>query len=411
MTDVLGHIPRQRTVEREIVLHGRPAPMTYKSPRRATHYMPHRYDINGLITIGSEVPLKELEYFRAPSVASGYDLEVRVGHVSGKARRRTIVRTYADPVAVHYAEHLGKLGANFEVRIGDTVEVTVSPLLARSPHVVYTNVIEALLRFLFVSQGRMLLHSACVELDGVGVVLSARTDTGKTGTVLRLVGELGAKFLSDDMTIIDEKGTAWAFPKPLTISQHTLRAINVDELAPREWRRLKLQGRLHSKEGRKVGLALGERNLPIMGLNALTQLLVPPPKYPVDRLVPAEITPTTHIDHIFIIERGDAALHHVTKDRALTELIENTDDAYNFPPFRYFAPALSIGEQNYEQLRTREREILAGTLSGRRVRRLVCDDFSWATSIPLLLHKTSVATSAVPALIAVDGVHRAVPTA
>lgn len=396
MTETLTRIPTQRTVEQRLVLDGTPEAPTYRAPRRATSYFPHRYDIAGMLTIGSEVPLRELEWFRAPSVASGYDLELRVGEVGAGTRRRTRVTTYANPTAFHYAEHLGRLGANFQVGIGDKVEVTVSPLLARSPHVVYTNIIEALLRFLFVSQGKMLLHSACLELDGTGVVLSARTDTGKTGTVLRLVGEQGAHFLSDDMTIIDGTGRAWAFPKPLTISQHTLRAIDVDELAPKEWRRLRLQSRLHSKEGRQVGLALGNMNLPIMGLNALTQLLVPPPKYPVERLVPASVRDTTVLEHVFVIERGDAALHDVPLDEALVELIENTDDAYNFPPFRYFAPALTIGDENYEQLRRRERDVLAGALSRTRVRRLACDDFSWATSIPTLLRGSREPLAAVP---------------
>ena len=68
----------------------------------------------------------------------------------------------------------------------------IGPLLARSPHVVYTNILEALLRFVMVSRGRMLLHSACVELDGHGLMLSALTDTGKTGTVLRLLREHGS---------------------------------------------------------------------------------------------------------------------------------------------------------------------------------------------------------------------------
>jgi dolichol-phosphate mannosyltransferase len=386
MTATVGRIAPQKTVEREIVLDGGPELPKYKATRRATNYLPYRYSLNGVITIGSEVVLRELEYFRAPWVAGGYDIEIRVGHAGKGTRRRTTVTTYANPAAINYAEHLGRLGANFQVRIGDTIEVSVTPLLARSPHVVYTNVIEALLRFLFVSQGYMLLHSACLELDGIGVILSARTDTGKTGTVLRLVGEQGAKFLSDDMTIINEKGQAWAFPKPLTISQHTLRAINVDELGPREWRWLKVQSRLHSKGGRKVGLALGDLNLPIMGMNAVTQLLVPPPKYPVDRLVPCEIAGETMVEQIFIIERGDAALHHVSRDEALSELIDNTDDAYNFPPFRYFAPALTIGDENYEQLRAHERDILASALAHTRVRRIACDDFSWAASIPALLH-------------------------
>ena len=55
---------------------------------------------------------------------------------------------YMSPSGLRYEEHLGRLGANFKVDIGDRVDVLVSPALAQSPHVLYTNVIEALLRFL-----------------------------------------------------------------------------------------------------------------------------------------------------------------------------------------------------------------------------------------------------------------------
>ena len=177
----------------------------------------------------------------------------------------------------------------------------MGPLLARSSHVVYTNILEPLLRFVMVSRGRMLLHSACVELDGVGVMLSALTDTGKTGTVLRLLREHGGRFLSDDMTVIDADGNACCFPKPLTISAHTLRAVNADDLTRSEWRRLQIQSRLHSKGGRSIGMALARFNLPIMGINALTQILVPPPKYTVDRLVPCRMTSATRVQR---------AVHH-----------------------------------------------------------------------------------------------------
>ena len=157
---------------------------------------------------------------------------------------------------MRYQEHLGRLGANFRVNIGDKIDVLVSPTLAHSPHVLYTNVIEALLRFVAVSRGVILLHSACLELNGTGLLLSARTDTGKTGTVLQLLREHGARFLSDDMTIIDSTGRATCFPKPLTISHHTLRAVQTGDLTPAEWRRLKVQSRLHSKEGRNFGMVL-----------------------------------------------------------------------------------------------------------------------------------------------------------
>ena len=68
----------------------------------------------------------------------------------------------------------------------------------------------------------MLLHSACVELDGVGVMLSALTDTGKTGTVLRRAARprraLPVRRHDDRRRA---RATPCCFPKPLTISAHT----------------------------------------------------------------------------------------------------------------------------------------------------------------------------------------------
>jgi dolichol-phosphate mannosyltransferase len=170
-----------------------PVPRTAGSngTRRRSGYLTYRYDVAGVVTIGSQIKLPELEFFRAQWVPDAdVDIAVRVGDVGRRAPRgRAAMTEYAEPVTLRYEEHLGRLGANFLIRLGDPVTTEVGPLLAHSPHVVYTNIIEALLRFVMVSRGRMLLHSACVELDGVGVMLSALTDTGKTATVLRLLRE------------------------------------------------------------------------------------------------------------------------------------------------------------------------------------------------------------------------------
>jgi glycosyltransferase involved in cell wall biosynthesis len=218
-------------------------------PKRI-RYLPYRYDIAGLLTIGSQVRLPELEYFRAQWLDGDMDIAVRVGDVGrGRPLGRAVVTQFVNPQALRYEEHLGRLGANFRVDLGSTIDVTVGPLLARSPHVVYTNILEALLRFVVADRGRMLLHSACIELDGRGIMLSARTDTGKTSTILRLLRERGGQFLSDDMTIIDSEATAWSFPKPLTISHHTLRAVEATDLTPAEWR----GGRGHAPCTRRKG--------------------------------------------------------------------------------------------------------------------------------------------------------------
>ncbi len=349
-------------------------------------YLPYRYDVPGLATVGSDVPLKELEWFRNGTVGRDVDIAIRVGAVGGAPRwRARMTQQVGEAAAVAYEEHLGRLGANFRVDLGDTIEVTAGPLLARSPHVLYTNVIEALLRFQAVSRGRMLLHSACLELNGRGVLLSARTDTGKTGTVLTMLRAHGARFLSDDMTILEQDGTARCFPKPLTISQHTLQALGITDLTAAEWRRLRVQSRLHSKEGRAFGTFLADHNLPIMGTNALTQIVIPPPKYDVRRLVPCEVVQQVRVSDLFVIERGPHGRADIPQADLLRELIENTDDAYGFPPFRYFAPALVFGEADYLTLRQQEVEILRTAMAGIRGQRLSSDDFTWAADIAALV--------------------------
>lgn len=358
--------------------------------RKRSHYLAYRYDVAGTVTIGSQIRLPELEFFRAQWIAdTDVDIAVRVGDVGRRSPRRRAAMTEHGSTdrVLRYEEHLGRFGANFKVELGPTITVTVGPLLARSPHVVYTNVIEALLRYVLVARGRMLLHSACIELDGTGVMLSALTDTGKTATILRLLREQGGRFLSDDMTVVDATGHAVCFPKPLTISSHTLRAVHADDLTRKEWRRLQFQSRLHSKGGRSIALQLARFNLPIMGINALTQIMVPPPKYTVDRLVPCRLGSSTQVEELFVIQRGTPGLADIGHADAVEQMLANTEDAYGFPPYRYLAPAITVDGLDHDRLKAREREILEGFLSGVRTRTLASDCFGWADEIPRLLRE------------------------
>ena len=196
--------------------------------RKRSRYLTYRYDVAGVVTIGSQIMLPELEFFRAQWVSRQRRRHRRAGGRCGwqgaapPGGHDRVRRPRRDPLRRAPGPARRKLPRPTSA---SAIDVEVGPLLARSSHVVYTNIIEPLLRFVMVSRGRMLLHSACVELDGTGVMLSALTDTGKTGTILRLLREHGGRFLSDDMTVIDADGNACCFPKPLTISAHTLRAV------------------------------------------------------------------------------------------------------------------------------------------------------------------------------------------
>lgn len=341
----------------------------------------HRYDIDGLIHVVSDFRLPELEFFRQAGEGRGPDLVVRRRVVGGIWPRRGR-RVSADKEHLLWREQSGGLGGNFRIDFGPPVRITVAPLLGMSPHVVYTNLVEPLLRFLLVQQNRMLLHAATVAISGQTITLSAKTDTGKTGTILRLLHAHGGEFYSDDMVIVDADGVLSRYPKPLTLSAHTVRSTPSHRLNVRSRLTLPFQSRLHSRQGRAAGKWLGRRNLPIMSMNAIVQALCPPPKYVITDLVDCRIGLTTRLQHLFIIDRGiRPAISQVGIEAAAEELAGNTDDAYGFPPYASLAPYLRIGGIGCRELAQREQQILVRALEGVLTRRIVVPDYSWAAVI------------------------------
>lgn len=348
--------------------------------RRTTRY---RYDIAGVLSIDSDVVLRELAYFRAETTREP-DIRITIGmvgprpatHISFEERGQELV----------YREHLGPMAANFSLRMGDPIEITVSPVLALSPHVVYTNIVEAFLRFLFVSRGYVLLHSAALADARGATLMSAQTDTGKTSTVITLVRRHGYRFLSDDMTIIDAAaGEAISYPKPMTLSFHTMGVAKDGRLTLGDRAALSIQSRLHSKSGRQVGRALGERNIPIMTINSAVQAVVPPPKHRIDALFECEVGGRAPIRNVVLMERGEEQLRPVPLDEAVRRLIENTDDAYGFPPFATFAPRIRIGDDDYEALRRKEVELLTQAIAGAQRWHMRVPGHGWADVLPSLI--------------------------
>ena len=84
-------------------------------------------------------------------------------------------------------------------------------------------------------KGYALVHGATIAFGKDAYMITARTDTGKTTTLLKILSHQRrdsdqAAFISDDMTVVSPSGVAMTYPKPLTISFHTLRAVNTDTL-------------------------------------------------------------------------------------------------------------------------------------------------------------------------------------
>ncbi|HLE30536.1 MAG TPA: GtrA family protein [Anaerolineales bacterium] len=322
----------------------------------------YRYDIHGIVTIVSESVLPELEPFRTTQPIEHPTMRIRIG----------LARLGQTPPAgvrrLDYDEGLGPLGFRARIDIGERIEVLASPLLRWSPHVLYTNLVEPILRWTLVEKGYALIHGACLSVDGRAHFITARTDTGKTTTLLQVlsnqIGNPAIAFVADDLTIVNPDGRMWPYPKPLTISAHTVRAINATCLAWHERLFLPLQSRLHSRNGRRFAHWLAHTKLPMATINAYIQCLVPPPKYFVEQLVPGtRVAPEAQLTEMIVIERTDDLDVRVPPDEALEILMRNCADAYGFPPY---ADIEAFLYQSHTQgdLNAVERAIVAGALRG-----------------------------------------------
>lgn len=361
------------------------------------------YDIHGILQVASMFELPELEYFRVQHLLGEPDIRLRLERRRRERRRKDNSSTQGISGEkrhssqrrfehrIHYDERLGRFGFEVNIAYKNCVEVAVSPILKLSLHVLYTNVIEPILRWSFVRKDYALVHAACISVDGRAILVTARTDTGKTSTILRAVDNYACSFLSDDMTIVGRDGKVMSYPKPLTISNHTLSAVKSDSsLSILQRLALQIQSRLHSKSGRRVGLKLSETKLPAATMNTLVQMIIPPPKYMVHQLIPhATYANNAKLAHAVIIERGPEFEETLSHDQALEVFIHNAEDAYCFPPYPILATSLS--RWNEQDLHPHEQAIVTEALSRIPAVRLCDPKFNWWQRLPMIANHFSAA--------------------
>jgi dolichol-phosphate mannosyltransferase len=351
---------------------------------RSQEHDQHRYDVHGLVSVVSEVALPELEAFRTDLVIAEPTINVRIGRLSGRQSNLVAALTHRTR-HIRYDEGLGPAGFAVDISTaGGQVDVVASHLLRFSPHVLYTNVVEPILRWSFVPRGYALVHGACISVGDDAYLLTARTDTGKTTTILKILDRSACGFLSDDLTLIDASGRVLTYPKPLTISRHTAAAVRTPLLTLGERIRLVYQSRIHSRSGRRFAMLVARLRLPAATINALVQMLVPPPKYHIGRLIPnVTLKREARLTRLIVIERGGQGSVELSQEEALETLLANCEDAYGFPPYSTIAPFLY--RRATRDLRLAERKIVASALAPIPALTLRSESMDWWERLRLLM--------------------------
>jgi dolichol-phosphate mannosyltransferase len=352
--------------------------------RLSTPKLAYSYNIHNLVSVVSEGELPELEPFRVYQEIEQPTINVRIGIPPAPKTNGNRESNY-----LRFREMFGHIGFEVGIWMGEQVNVVASPLLRLSPHVLYTNIVEPILRWTFVKKGYALVHGATIAFGKEAFIITARTDTGKTTTLLKILSHQRrnsdqAAFLSDDMTIVSPDGTALTYPKPLTISAHTLSAINADTLNFREKLSLPLQSRIHSRTGRKVASFINDTLLPAATINMMMQMVVPPPKYFVNKLLPSvKLRQNASFAGMFIIERSGDGTKTISNDEALEILLSNCEDAYGFPPYNDLKEFLY--HYNGVDLRSIEQKIIRQAFGGLPATLVRSKKLDWWCLIPTFI--------------------------
>ena len=346
------------------------------------------YDIHDIVTVVSDGELPELEPFQVQNEIQQPTIRVEIG------KPRPQMPGQDDGHYIHYSELLGPLGFEVGIELGEPVHVVASPSLRLSPHVLYTNVVEPILRWTFVEKGYALVHGATLAFGDEACIITARTDTGKTTTLLKILAYQRrssdqAAFLSDDMTVVSPDGLAMTYPKPLTISYHTLRAVDANTLSLKERVTLPLQSRIHSRTGRRFAFFISKTHLPAATINMLMQMVVPPPKYFVNQLVPrVKLARKARLSRMFIIERGEHGIVPIENQEAMEVLLQNCEDAYGFPPYEALREFLYI--RDGVDLREKEHAIIRQALGALPATLIRSSTFDWWSRIPAFVNNQQV---------------------
>ena len=175
------------------------------------------YDIHGLVTVRSDARLPELERFRIDGVLDHPTVRVALGRVgSAEGEHRPL------------AHPLPRVGAA-RVRLRDrgpraTGSTSSRRAGWRSRRTSSTPTSSS--RSCAGRSSSAATRSSTAPASpstATRYLITARTDTGKTTTILKTLDRHPHAFLSDDLTLVCPDGRVLTYPKPLTISRHTVR--------------------------------------------------------------------------------------------------------------------------------------------------------------------------------------------
>ena len=332
---------------------------------------PFYYDIHGIIKIESAVHIPDLSYFRTVQQPEQIDIHLMID------RHGTPIE-HVDSIS--YKEGLGRFGFSLSIMPGETTEAIVSPLLEKSPFVLYKNVVEPLLRWVLVRKGFAMVYGGTLAIGDRAVLMIAGPEIRKAATLLHTLTETGCDYMGDDVAILGKNGRILSFPRLLAIRKHAVQAVDKASLNRVERLMLGFKRLIYDEKVRTFGLWLHKIGFPIATLNSYLQRFAPPAKIMMHRLIPHVVyRDEAQLSQVVYLQEGEPDERPLTDEALLNILIANGKKGFGYPPYTYMVEQLS--QWRGEDLTAVEEEIIAAAIQNCKAKQIQRLDNQWWQNI------------------------------
>ena len=222
--------------------------------------------------------------------------------------------------------------------IKGTTELKYTP--AYKKFIGIDNILFSILELKLLYNDMRFLHSACLGLNGRGIVIAGWSDIGKTSTTLRLIKH-GAEYLTEDSTIIDKKGNGYSFPEAPSISMK----LTDFDIPTKKKISLKF----------KSIVTKFPYTTKIVGAKETIDI-------PCNR-------DKIRVDKLFILRHGSKTVLKMPKEVALDSLTMSTEYIHSYlnDPQKLIPAYFYLNGENLDRMKDKQREILESALKHMEV--------------------------------------------
>ena len=123
--------------------------------------------------------------------------------------------------------------------------------------------------------------------------------------------------------------------------------------------------------------------MPVLTLNAVAQIVIPPPKFKIVDIIQSEILKKEiAIESLYFLHNDSyQCIESVPKETSVRKTVENSDHAFLFPPLSRLFSQITIKSMSFEEIIQKERDMLEGFFMNIRCRSLNGTNKSWYSMI------------------------------